>query len=98
MIIHRAAPPGEIVIRHLNEMLDVRGIPADEIALDLVNMRRYLRIPIRLRIALPPAVYPLIRVYLHKAQVLRPPRMNQVVLNIGNLHYERSGLKLSVMY
>ena len=70
VVVHRAAPAGEVVERHLHEVLDVGGVAPDEITLELVNMRGYLHVAVGLGVALAPAIDALVGLYLHEAEVL----------------------------
>ena len=87
VVVHCAAPPGEIVVRRLNEVLDVRGIPADEVAPYLIDVRRNLQVAVGLRVAFAPAVNARVRLDFHEAQVLSLAGVNQKCLDVGNLHF-----------
>ena len=91
--VHRAPPSGEVVVRPLEEVLDVARVPPDEIAAHLVNVRRHLNVAVRLGVRFAPAVYPLIRLHLHEAEILPPSGVRQKVFDIGDLHGELRSLE-----
>ena len=85
--VHRAAPPGEVVIRPLKKMLDVAWIAPDQIPPHLVYMRRHLNIPVRLGVSLAPAVDTLVRLDFDEAEVLASTRIGQKMFHICYLHH-----------
>ena len=87
VVVHSAAPAGEVVERHLHEMLDVGGVAADKVALELIDVRRNLHVAVRLGVALAPAVDALVGLYLHEAKVLGSAGVYQEGLDISNLHW-----------
>ena len=87
VVVHRAAPAGEVVECHLREVLDVRGVAPDEVAPELVNMRGYLHIAVGLRVALAPAIDALVGLDLHEAEVLGFAGVDQESFDVGDLHW-----------
>ena len=86
MQVHRSPPGGEVIVGHLQEMLDVGRIAADEVSRQLIDMGRDLGIPVFLRVALTPTVYALIGVHPDEAEVLAPTRTGQKGSYVRYLH------------
>ena len=95
--VHRPAAIAEVVVDRVGERLDLARVPADHVALQLVQMRPNLHIAVRLRVALAPAVQAVLRLEPHEDQVLardvtvrlprvRRGRVNDVVAQVNDVH------------
>jgi len=75
--VHGAAPAGDVVVGHLGEVLDVERVPAHQVALQLIDMSHYLKVPVRLGVTLPPTVDAFVGIKFDEAQVLPNSRMGE---------------------
>ena len=56
VVVHGAAAGGEVVVGGVGELLDLRGVPTDHVALELVEVRGDLGVAVGLGVALAPTV------------------------------------------
>ena len=84
--VQRAAAACEVVVGYLREVLDVRWVSADQVSPQLVDVGRYLDVPVRLGVALTPAVNSLVGLQLHEAKVFSPAGMDEKGLDVGDFH------------
>ena len=78
--VHRSSPRREIVEGRLCEFLDATRITSDQVALELIDVCGDLKVAIRLRVALAPAVDAFIGVDANEAKVLATSGVDQEVL------------------
>ena len=68
--IHGAALGREVVVRHVDEVRDVRRLASDDVAPERLDERDDAVVAIRLRVALAPAVRPSVRLDLDEEEIL----------------------------
>ena len=90
--VHAAAPRREVVVGDLHEVFDIHGIAANQVSLELVDVCRYLDVSIGPSVALTPAVYPVVGVYLDETQVLSTTGENQSGFYISDFQGFLSGV------